>query len=49
MDVFICFNPNKPTLYKERLLTQFTEYSFENALEQLTINILKINKFVTEP
>jgi ribosomal protein S18 acetylase RimI-like enzyme len=38
MDVLICFNPNKPTLYKERLLTKFIEYSFENALEQLENN-----------
>lgn len=38
MDVLICFNPNKPTHYKERLLTKFIEYPFENALEQLENN-----------
>lgn len=37
MDIFICFNPNK-SVNKDLLLTQFTEFSFETALEQLEIN-----------
>lgn len=38
MDVFICFNPNNPTVHKEVLLTQFIEISFETTLENLENN-----------
>ena len=38
MNVLICFNPNKQTVYKELLLTKFIEFSFENALKQLENN-----------